>query len=83
LRLSIEERLSRMSEKRRTSPPGAGAVIRRPPKVSEITNRIAAPSNLGSYHQMCARTQIAIKATPKSSSVRIQKMAISLVSSAT
>ena len=38
-------------------------MIRRPPKVPEITNRIAAPVEIEQYHQMCARTQIIIKTT--------------------
>ena len=38
-------------------------MIRRPPKVPEITNRLAAPVEIEQYHQMCARTQIILKAT--------------------
>jgi hypothetical protein len=51
------------TEKRRPSPLGAGAVIRRPPKVPEIANRIAAPVEIEQYYQMCARTQIILEAT--------------------
>jgi hypothetical protein len=46
------------AEKRQASTIGAGAVIRRPPKVPEITNRLEALVEIEQYHQMCARTII-------------------------
>jgi hypothetical protein len=41
----------------------ATATTRRPPKVPEITNRLAALVEIEQYHQMCARTQIILKVT--------------------
>jgi hypothetical protein len=44
------------AEKKRTSFRAADTVSWRPPKATDISNKLAAPSAIEQYHQMCGRT---------------------------
>jgi hypothetical protein len=61
--VKMSRKEQKRAEKKRTSFRAADTVSWRPPKATDISNKLAAPSAIEQYHQMCGRTQIILKAT--------------------
>jgi hypothetical protein len=56
--LTFGEDEPKRAEKKRTSFRAADTVSWRPPKATDISNKLAAPSAIEQYHQMCGRAII-------------------------